>query len=131
MLRRTVLAFLATGVLLRLAAAGRSAETREIVPIDPPEKGFFSKRLDYEGIPIKAHQCVADEALHQARARLAMMLDKLPDTRCRLEKAGAELHIIGRSQVTSDLPEFRHHERQAVRGQGRPSTSAPAAWAAC
>jgi alpha-glucosidase len=117
MLLRTVLAFLAAGVLLRLAAAGRSAETREIIPIDPPEKGFFSKRLDYEGIPIKAHQCVADEALHQARARLAMMLDKLPEIRCRLQKAGAELHIIGRSQVTSDLPEFRHMKGKPFDGQ--------------
>ena len=36
----------------------------KIVRIVPPEQGFFSKRLDYEGIPIKAHADVADEALY-------------------------------------------------------------------
>ena len=34
-----------------------------VARIDPPESGFFSKRLVYEGIPIKAHVEVADEAL--------------------------------------------------------------------
>jgi alpha-glucosidase len=80
----------------------------KILSLNPPEQGFFSKRLDYEGIPIKAHQDVSDEALLQARARLAMMLARLPETRRRLHEAGAELHIIGRNQVTSDLPENRH-----------------------
>lgn len=76
--------------------------------IDPPEDGFFSKRLDYAGIPIKAHRDVSDEALREARQRLAMMLDDLPNVRANLAAAGAELHIIGKNQVTSDLPENRH-----------------------
>jgi hypothetical protein len=79
----------------------------EIVVITPPEKEFFSKSLDYAGIPIKAHRDVADEALFEAKKRLAMMLDKLPEVRKKLHAAGTELHIIGRNQVTSDLPECR------------------------
>ncbi|MGA2060222.1 MAG: hypothetical protein ABSG67_07045 [Thermoguttaceae bacterium] len=79
----------------------------KIVAIDPPEKDFFSKLLDYEGILIKAPKEVADEALFAAKARLSMMLVNLPDVRLSLHKAGAELHIIGRNQVTSDLPEWR------------------------
>ena len=96
--------------LLGVFALGAAAEssTPKIQAIDPPERGFFSKRLDYEGIPIKAHRDVADEALIQAQARLAMMLDKLPVLRKQLKAAGAELHIIGKDQVTSDLPEHRH-----------------------
>jgi alpha-glucosidase len=43
-----------------------------------------------------------------ARDRLAMMLSHLPSVRARLAQAGAELHIIGRDQVTTDLPEWRH-----------------------
>ena len=79
-----------------------------IVVIDPPEDGFFSKRLDYEGIPIKAHKDVVDQALVAARERLAMMLCKLPLACEKLRVAGVELHIIGRHQVTTDLPEWRH-----------------------
>jgi hypothetical protein len=79
----------------------------KIIAIDPPEKDFFSKLLDYEGIPIKAPKEVADEALFAAKARLSMMLVNLPEVRSSLRQAGAELHIIGRDQVTTDLPEWR------------------------
>ncbi|MGA2656202.1 MAG: hypothetical protein ABSH34_01660, partial [Verrucomicrobiota bacterium] len=75
--------------------------------IDPPESGFFAKRLSYEGIPIKAPANVVDEALFAARERLSMMLSNLPSARASLRTAGAELHIIGRDQVTTDLPEWR------------------------
>ena len=80
--------------------------------INPPEKDFFSKRLDFHGIPIKAHQVVVDEALYAAYDRLALMftnlLTKQPTVLSNLVSAGAALHIIGRDQVTTDLPEWRH-----------------------
>lgn len=108
---RFVLLLSALAALAGAVRAGDPSPGRagpKIVVLDPPDQGFFSKRLDYEGIPIEAHRDVADEALFEGRARLAMMLDKLPEVRQRLQKAGAKLHIIGRNQVTSDLPEFRH-----------------------
>lgn len=84
----------------------------KIVVIDPPEKDFFSKRLDFHGVPIKAHRVVADEALYAAYDRLALMftnlLTKQPMVLSNLLAAGAALHIIGRDQVTTDLPEWRH-----------------------
>jgi hypothetical protein len=80
--------------------------------IDPPERDFFSKELDFDGIPIKAHQAVADEALYAAYGRLSLLfsnlLEKQPMVISNLVAAGAELHIIGRDQVTTDLPEWRH-----------------------
>jgi hypothetical protein len=79
-----------------------------ITAIDPPEKEFFAKRLDYEGIAIKAPKIVVDEALSAAYDRLSTMLGNLPAVRVKLRAAGAELHIIGRDQVTTDLPEWRH-----------------------
>jgi hypothetical protein len=85
------------------AAASRPA----ITVIDPPESDFFAKRLDYDGIAIKAPTNVVDEALFAARDRLSMMLSNLPSVRIKLRAAGAELHIIGRDQVTTDLPEWR------------------------
>jgi alpha-glucosidase len=89
--------------------AGLAAEIPPpITIIEPPEKGFFSKRLDFHGIPIKAHLAVSNEALYAASARLSMLLSNQPVVMSNLVAAGAELHIIGRDQVTTDLPEWRH-----------------------
>ena len=107
-------------LLLALAAveacsqgeAGKSSVPSRITILEPPEKEFFSKRLDFHGIPIKAHQCVADEALLAAYDRLALLftglLEKQPAVLSNLVARGAELHLIGRDQVTTDLPEWRH-----------------------
>jgi hypothetical protein len=75
--------------------------------ISPPEHGFYSKELDYHGIKIKASAVVEDTALFEAQHRLDMMLKNLPEERARLSRRNAELHIIGRNQLTSDLPENR------------------------
>ena len=95
-----------------LAAVLTAQAIPKIVAIDPPEKDFFSKRLDFHGIPIKAHKVVADEALYAAYGRLALMftnlLVKQPMVLSNLVTTGAALHIIGRDQVTTDLPEWRH-----------------------
>src|SRR4051812_17076167 len=79
-----------------------------ITVLNPPEKGFFSKVLDYHGIPIKAHAAVSNDALYAAAERLSMLLSNQPMVLSNLAAAGAELHIIGRDQVTTDLPEWRH-----------------------
>jgi hypothetical protein len=86
-------------------ASGQSAET--IQAITPPESGFFSRVFYYRGIPIKSSSEVEDAALFAARDRLSMMLSNLPVVSENLRGAHAELHIIGRNQVTSDLPEWR------------------------
>ena len=79
----------------------------KIVTLDPPEKDFFSKLLDFHGIPIKAHAVVVDEALYAAYDRLSLLLSNQPMVISNLAAAGTELHIIGRDQVTTDLPEWR------------------------
>jgi alpha-glucosidase len=79
----------------------------EIQAIDPPEKQFFTKELDYFGIPIKAPADVDDKALFEARRRMDQELKHIPNARYNLKIAGAELHIIGKYQNTSDLPEWR------------------------
>ena len=92
--------------------AGAMATRPRIETIEPPEKDFFSRQLDFHGIPIKAHKVVADEALYAAYDRLALLfmnlLTKQPMVTSNLVMRGAELHIIGRDQVTTDLPEWRH-----------------------
>ena len=95
--------------LISAVASGLTPEKKTvIVSIIPPEKDFFSKLLDYHGIPIKAHLCVSNEALYAASERLSMLLSNQPMALANLVAAGAELHIIGRDQVTIDLPEWRY-----------------------
>jgi hypothetical protein len=58
-----------------LAKAECENETSlSIHPIEPPANGFYSKCLQYKGIPIKASSEVTNEALYAASARLAMLL---------------------------------------------------------
>jgi hypothetical protein len=100
-------------VLVWLSVTTNAAEVRPaITTIAPPAEDFFSKRLDFHGIPIKAHKVVVDEALYAAYDRLALLftnlLTKQPMVISNLVARGAELHIIGRDQVTTDLPEWRH-----------------------
>src|ERR1043166_4593566 len=66
---------------------------------------FYTKTLDAGGIAIRAHRDVSDEGLREAKQRLDLMLGHLPTVRANLVNAGAEVHIIGKDQVTSDLPE--------------------------
>ena len=110
---------IAAGLLLLLFVSHSSgsdlpaseAKIPRIVRIEPPEKGFFSQRLDFHGIPIKAHAVVADEALFTAYERLNLLLTNLlicqPFVLSNLLGARVELHIIGRDQVTTDLPEWQ------------------------
>jgi alpha-glucosidase len=64
--------------------------------------------VTYRGIAIKAPKVVADEAVREARRRLQMMLHAVPNISANLKSHGAELHIIGKNQVTSHLLEYRH-----------------------
>ncbi len=79
----------------------------KIQAIDPPEGGFFTKMISVNGIPIKAPSVVVDEALYAAHDRINMETAHLPIVVANLAAAGAELHIIGRDQGTTDLPEWR------------------------
>src|SRR5437588_2074227 len=87
----------------------------QIVALAPPDHGFFTKQLDFHGIPIKAPRVVVDAALFAAYDRLSMLLSNQPNVISNLAAAGAELHIIGRDQVTTDLPEWRHDKGVKLR----------------
>lgn len=103
-----VVAVLALGCAGGLAAGNSGEAARpEIIALDPPEQGFFARELNFHGIPIKAPAVVVDEALFVAYARMSMELTNLPMVTSNLAAAGVEVHIIGRNQVTTDLPEWR------------------------
>ena len=84
-----------------------TAPTPAIQQIVPPEQDFFDKQSLFQGIPIKANRVVADAALQVAYERLERMLRHQPAVISNLVAAGVELHIIGKNQVTTDLPEWR------------------------
>jgi len=108
------------GFVLGLDARETSADLGrpKILRIDPPEKDFFSKAVDFHGIPIKAHAVAEDEALYAAYERLNLLLTNLmslqPRVLSNLVKARVELHIIGRDQVTTDLPEWRQDKGKPI-----------------
>jgi hypothetical protein len=78
-----------------------------IIQMNPPELGFFTKELFYQGIPIKANEVVSDAAMYAAYDKLDTLLKHLPNITSNLIAAKVELHIIGKHQVTTDLPEWR------------------------
>jgi hypothetical protein len=100
--------WVASAALLAVLPTADGQNVSSIHLIDPPSQGFYTKAIEYKGIPIKASSEVVDKALYVASGRLAMLLSNQPVVAANLAAAGAELHIIGRDQVTSDLPEHRH-----------------------
>ena len=97
------------GSLVDAGAQTTNGQSRPaIATLQPPERDFFSKRLEFHGIPIKAHAVVVDEALYAAYDRLSLQLSHQPLVVSNLVAARVELHIIGRNQVTTDLPEWQH-----------------------
>lgn len=85
-------------------------DSARITITNPPIKGFFSKYLDAGGIPVRSAMVVDDRALFVARDKINLLLTNMPAARANLVRKGAEMHVIGKDQVTSDLPEYRHHK---------------------
>ena len=89
----------------------------KIVAIVPQQEKFFDKKTDYHGIEIRANKVVSDEAMFEAYWRIDSVLKNMPNATTNLVKAGAGLDIIGKDQVTSDLPEFRHLKGKPFQGK--------------
>ena len=89
----------------------------KIVAIVPQQEGFFDKKAEYQGITIRANSAVSDAAIVEGYRRIGMVLMKMPNAAVNLAKAGAGLDIIGKDQVTSDLPEFRHLKGKPYQGK--------------
>jgi len=84
---------------------------------------FFAKLLECDGLPIRSSTYVDDTALVLACGKVRKMLQNLPEARRAMIERGAELHIIGDREGTSDLPENRQFKTQAyVDAEGK-STS--------
>ncbi|KAI8473554.1 MAG: hypothetical protein J3K34DRAFT_499330 [Monoraphidium minutum] len=96
-----------------------------------PEWGEYQRRGEALGIPIKAWECVAAAAVAEAARVLERMLAGAPPgVLQRLAAAGVQVAIIGRHQLTSDIPEHRFVRRRPPPPGAAPSSPAAAAAAA-
>ena len=86
-----------------------------IKKIEPPEKDFYAKELDYHGLPIKGAAVVADAAFYEAWRHIDNLLRHNPMILQNLLRAGSEVHIIGKDQGQTDLPEFRRQKGVPLR----------------
>jgi alpha-glucosidase len=99
-----------------MSAAGVSQVPGEIERVDPPRQGFYGKRIVAEGIPVLAHESVSDAALEEAARRINGQLGRAPEIAANLARLGAELHLIGKDQQTTDLPEYRDMKGKPFEG---------------
>src|SRR5262249_53180858 len=84
---------------------------------------FYKKYLDVKGMPVVAAAEVADLALHRTYSIVTHLLAGRPDVLQAMVSNHMYLVIIGRDQVYTDMPEYRHHpnpeyQNERVRGTG-------------
>jgi len=89
----------------------------KIVAIVPQQEDFFDKKTEYHGIVIRANKVVSDEAMFEAYRRINMVLKNMPNALSNLVSAKAGLDIIGKDQVTTDLPDYRHMKGKPFQGK--------------
>ncbi|MES2279473.1 MAG: hypothetical protein V4592_25800 [Bacteroidota bacterium] len=82
------------------------AQSAKVIHLKQPVAGFYTKVLDCDGLIIRSPDPVNDMALQVAAQKLRMMLAHIPAAKHNLVQWGAEIHIIGQHQATTDLPEF-------------------------
>jgi hypothetical protein len=89
---------------------------------------FYKKYIDVEGMPVVAAKVVDDKALQRTYWIVTHLLAGRPDVLAAMIKQGMYLIVIGRDQVYTDMPEYRHERDPAymnerVRGTGGLPTS--------
>jgi alpha-glucosidase len=89
---------------------------------------FYRKYIDVNGMPVVAAGAVADLALQRTHSIVTHLLAGRPDILEAMVKNHMYLIIIGKDQVYTDMPEYRHHpnpayQNERVRGTGGKPTS--------
>jgi|GEM_PF-666316 len=109
-MNRAICTFLFSIFVIPTAVIAGNADEKlpEIVKLDPPYMGFYDKELVCHGIQIRAHKSVDDRAMQVVYKRLDRQMANLPQVVKNLQSLGAGMHIIGKDQATTDLPEYSH-----------------------
>jgi hypothetical protein len=138
------LAIVASFALLVLPGQTAQATTNNICPpVTAPHDSFFlkirerdreaarqfyKKYLEVDGIPVASGSVVADQALQLTFDLVTHILAGRSDVEEAMVKSGMYLIIIGKDQLYTDMPEYRHHpnpeyQNERVRGTGGLPTS--------
>ncbi|GAX80570.1 hypothetical protein CEUSTIGMA_g8007.t1 [Chlamydomonas eustigma] len=74
-----------------------------------PEWGQYRDRAEVMGLTVQAYDCVGEDAVEAACRLIKKMLNDCPQSVLdRLSSAGARVGIIGRHQLTTDIPEHSY-----------------------
>ena len=89
---------------------------------------FYRKYIDVEGMPVTASAEVDDQALQRTYYIVTHLLAGRPDILHSMVTNGTRLIIIGKNQVYTDMPEYRHardpdYLNERVRGTGGSSVT--------
>lgn len=129
---------LAAAVLLSSCATRHNAAMDAAHPVTHPPASFFQgfaegdrgaarqfykKHLELAGVSVAASSEVSDAALQRTCYIVRHMLAGRPDILQAMATNGTRLIIIGKDQLYSDMPEYRHIENpgyfnERVRGTG-------------
>lgn len=78
-----------------------------------PSYGYYHQRETVCGMPLMAFDCVTDEAVTATKITIEhMMKDVRPSIINRMVDLGAQVAIIGKNQVTTDIPDHWHLKGQ-------------------
>jgi hypothetical protein len=87
---------------------------KTVVQPVPPELGvdpFYKKYVDANGIPVLSSEKVPDAALLVMRDIINTMLIKRPDVRQSMIERRWRTGILGETEMTMDIPEYRNRKR--------------------
>ena len=84
---------------------------------------FYKKYINVNGLPVAASADVSDKALQRVYEIVTHLLAGRPDILGEMVTNGTRLIIIGRNQLYTDMPEYRHarnpdYMNERVRGTG-------------
>jgi len=85
------------------------AASPQVPGLDP----FYRQQADAAGVPVVASAQVPPEAVEIARRIVTAMTAHRPDIRRALTAAGVRVAVIGETEGTMDLPEYRHWAKPA------------------
>lgn len=105
--RNSAFFFAAASLAFAITMPAQSDDQQAVELSSSAASGFFKKYVDCGGIAVRSSPAVADEALRLGCEKISLMLENMPNARNVLVRRRAELHIIGRNEQTSDLPEFQ------------------------
>src|SRR5436190_3576172 len=130
-------------LLAPLSTPAQFATNPACPPVTPPPESFFlkvrerdrdaarqfyRKYLEVDGIPVAASPEVTDQALQRTYDLVYHILAGRSNIKSAMVSNGMYLIIIGKDQLYTDMPEYRHHpnpeyQNERVRGTGGLPTS--------